>query len=458
MKMLARCHGRSLHFSFPERIHEITAGSLPDNGIYLPYKGISRRHFRILKSSSGWIIKDLGSTNGTSLNGKPIQESPVVSGDLIQAGIVEICLESAEGENDIIPIPVYPQQNGDTSRTDRITAVAAEEENIFSFPRFVFPDGVISGVSSGMMKVYRKLHSILDSNVSVLLIGETGSGKEILVRMFHLSSNRSEGPFIAVNCAAMPCDLVEAELFGIGDKVATNVNQRKGKMAAATGGILFLDEISAFPFDLQAKILRALEERAVCPVGENRLIPTDFRLISATNQDPEDLIRAKKLREDLYHRIAEVELYIPPLRERKEDLKVLIPGLLSRFSQKENKIFAGISRPLWNLLLNYSYPGNVRELSNLLKAIVALAHPGEILDLHLVPERLLSGGVDTLTLSENQEVHDLRERVSAFTRKIIEGALNEHQGSVRDAARDLKVTPFGLRKMMKRHHIGKNGN
>jgi transcriptional regulator with PAS, ATPase and Fis domain len=280
--------------------------------------------------------------------------------------------------------------------------------------------------------------------------------------MVHLSSKR-RGAFVPVNCAAIPSELLEAEMFGIGERVATNVSQRKGKIAAADGGTLFLDELSAFPYGLQSKILRAIEEKVIHPVGETRAIRVDFRLISATNEEPKELIREGRLRHDLYHRLAGVEFHIPPLRERKEDLEVLIPALLKRIAEKENKRISAMSKRLFALLLDYSYPGNLRELINILKAILAFAHPGEILDIHLVPERLLggkgSGKIDDFVESRLQEGDlDLKNTVDEFTRNFILHALRIHGGNVPKAARQLKVTTFGLRKMMKRLSISKHTN
>ncbi len=319
---------------------------------------------------------------------------------------------------------------------------------------------MILGKSQAMMETYKKLHSIADSDINILFIGETGTGKDFLSNMVHLSSKRSGGPFIPVNCAALPSELVEAELFGIVEKAATNVNQRKGKIMAAEDGTLFLDELGSFPIALQPKILRSIEDKSVTPIGENRRIPVNFRVLSATNEDPQDLMRQGKLREDLYHRLAAIEIYIPPLRERKDDLEVLIPALLYQISAKENKRLTGISKRLLALLMSYSYPGNVRELINILKAMVALAHPGEVLDVHLVPEKLLGSGggsvSDLMDVTLQEGKFDLRTTVDEFTKRLILRVLDHHQGNVPKAAEQLNVTPFGLRKMMKRLSIEKD--
>lgn len=462
LRLLAVCNERRIAFPLSENLTEVTAGSLPDNAIYLPYKGISRRHFSLVQKEKGWMLQDLGSTNGTLLNGQPIATAVRLKpGDVIQAGAVTLHAETAPEDMQKVSLSESSGVPADPRQTDKLDKIPLDDEGIpFSFPDLVLPPDMILGKSAAMMDIYRKLHSIASGNLSILFVGETGTGKDFLARMVHLSSKQASGPFVAVNCAAIPSELVEAELFGIGEKVATNVSQRKGKMAAAEGGTLFLDELGAFPFPLQSKILRAVEERAVTAVGETRSVPVHFRLLSATNEDPQELIRAGRLREDLYHRVAGVEILVPPLRERKEDLEILIPALLRHISAKENKRLSAMSKRLFALLLDYSYPGNLRELLNILKAMVALSHPGEFLDVHLVPEKLfgfnLQRGIDDVVENSlDAGDFDLRNTVDEFTRQLILRSLKLHDGNIPQAAAHLKVTSFGLRKMMKRLGIAK---
>ena len=461
IQLVAICNERRIPFPLSDDVPEVTAGSLPDNAIYLPYKGISRRHFSLTKKGSGWLLQDLGSTNGVLLNGKKVSSQILKPGDVIETGAITIRVEPTSEEIQKINLPDDPRVLGNIPETDRLGQVELRAEGIpFSFPKLVLPPGMILGKSQAMMETYKKLHSIADSDISILFIGETGTGKDFLSNMVHLSSKRSGGPFIPVNCAALPSELVEAELFGIAEKAATNVNQRKGKIMAAEDGTLFLDELGSFPIALQPKILRSIEDKSVTPIGENRRIPVNFRVLSATNEDPQDLMRQGKLREDLYHRLAAIEIYIPPLRERKDDLEVLIPALLYQISTKESKRLTGISKRLLALLMSYSYPGNVRELINILKAMVALAHPGEVLDIHLVPEKLLGSGggsvSDLMDATLQEGKFDLRTTVDEFTKRLILRVLDHHQGNVPKAAEQLNVTPFGLRKMMKRLSIEKD--
>ncbi|MCI0445807.1 sigma 54-interacting transcriptional regulator [bacterium] len=450
---------RPIVFPLMDSATEMIAGSLPENAIYLPFKGISRKHFAIVKKKNDWWIRDLGSTNGILINGKKVAEAPLKRGDLIQAGTALIRIESTDEEIQTIePVGNSVTQN-EALETDKVGMVPLQPSvPMYSFSKLKFPEDFVPCHSPAMMEVLQKINSIRDSDASVLLFGETGTGKEMMARTLHLSSKRSAGPFVAINCAAIPEDLAETELFGIGEKVATNVSQRKGKIGAADKGTLFLDELSAFPYDLQAKVLRALQEKSVTPIGENRPISVDFRLVSATNQEPEELIQGQKLREDLYHRLATIEIDLPPLRKRKEDLEILIPALLYQISKTEDKHLAGISKRLMALLINYDYPGNIRELTNILRSMVALAHPGEILDIHLIPEKLLDArtfGAAAFLQEKKNKPYDLRETVQNVTKELIVQALAQNNGNIKKTADYLKVTTFGLRKTMKRLGIRK---
>lgn len=450
--LIAECQGRTLQFPLSQEVQKLTIGSLPENEISLPYRGVSRHHFALSRGKGGWTLKDLGSTNGTRVNGATVSEKAIKPGDVIQAGTVVLRVQNTPEERVIHITHAEPSQ-GDPYTTDEIVTGSWLGEGQ-SLPGLQMPEGMIAGKSSVMNQLYQRLYSLRDSDVSVLLIGETGTGKELFAKTLQASGRRANGPFVIVNCAAIPSELLEAELFGIGEKVATDVSQRKGKIAMADKGTLFLDELGAFPHGLQAKILRAIEGKCVTPVGQHTSIPVDFRLICATNEDPVDLIKAGKFREDLYHRVATVEITIPPLRERKEDLPMLIIGLLRQISQKEKKPLAGISHELFTRLCEYSYPGNIRELINLLSSMLALAHPGELLDMHLAPGKLLSSV--SLTSGEMDSGQGgLHEKLDEVSMKMILRALDRASWNVTAAAKDLRITPFGLRKMMKRLGIAR---
>lgn len=453
LTLVADVYGRTIQFPLTDGYNEITVGALQDNLIYLPYKGVSRRHFSLVRNGPNWLLKDLGSTNGTRLNGSLVKESNIKADDVIYAGIVEFKIQELDPDK-LVTIPAEKPGTSQSQRTEKVGDVARNlQQSLFTSTRLVFPPGLIPGKSHRMIEIYQRLDSLADSDVNVLLTGETGTGKELLAHTLHLSGKRASGPFIAVNCAAIPSELLETELFGIGEKVATDVSQRKGKIQLAHQGTLLLDELEAFPIGLQAKVLRAIEEKAVTRIGEHHSIPVDFRLISVMNEDPSGLIESGKLRQDLYHRLAAVEISIPPLRERTEDIPLLLIGLLQQISKNEKKPIGGISKQLFSLLASYSYPGNVREMMNLLTSMIALAHPGEILDLHLAPGKLLQQGANIQTDFEmefDERSLDLPKKLDELSRTLTMRALNLHDWNLSAAAKALGISRFGLRKMMKR--------
>jgi transcriptional regulator with GAF, ATPase, and Fis domain len=450
--------GKAMVYPLREDVLEVTAGSLSDNAVCIPFKGVSRRHFILQRKGMAWVITDLDSTNGLLLNGERIKEAAIKEGDQIQAGCVVLRVVESPGDASQVSIQQTPPLTPAGYATDDVGNLRVQEESgIFAFPRLVFAPGMVAGRSPGMFEVYQKLDALADAEVNVLLEGETGVGKELLARTLHLSSRRAMGPFIAVNCAAIPSELAEAEFFGIGDRVATGVAKRKGLFAQASGGTLFLDEVGSFPVALQAKVLRVIEERSVAAVGESARERLNFRLVAATNSDPRELILHGQLREDLFHRLAGVEIAIPPLRERREDILPILMALLQRFSSEEGKPVEWISKRLLARLVAYDYPGNVRELANLARSMVALAHPGEMLDVHLLPEKIGQAGAQAWRAPESRLEEGpvcLRDEVEGLTRRMVEKAMEAARGNVSAAAKRLGLTPFGLRKMMKRMGIG----
>jgi len=450
--LVVNCLGKVIRFPLQEELETIRVGSLPESQLHLPYKGVSRNHFTLTHQKNIWILKDVGSTNGTRVNGKKVDETEIKQGDLIQAGVVELSLEETD-QKKIVRIPEQTS-NQALAGTDKMGDIAdLVAGNLFISEKLVFPHGMIPGTSPKMVDLFQRVHSLIDSEMSVLLVGETGTGKEMFAQMLHHSGKRSRSPFVAINCAAIPSELVEAELFGIGERVATDVGARPGKFVLANGGTLFLDELNAFPIGLQSKVLRVIDERKITPVGKSNSEPVDFRLICAMNEDPQEAIRAGKLREDLYHRIATVELVIPPLRERKEDLSIMIVGLIQQICKREKKTISGISDKLFDSLVSYPYPGNIRELMNLLSSMIALAHPGEMLDMHLAPARLMKSQSSRLDQTEAISPADLHNKLDETRKNMILRALHLNDWNISATARSLKVTRFGLQKMMKRLKI-----
>ena len=228
--LTANLPGRMFNFPLQADLKEITAGALPDNSIHLPYQGVSRHHFSISSESNGWRLRDLGSRNGTRVNGKATQEAQLKAGDIISAGIVEITIKEVSAES-LMPIPpAYEKPPSSTTTTDALGNLPVHQiVPALSLPKLSLPEGMVLEKSPAMVEIYQKIQSLMDSDVNVLLVGETGTGKEMVAQAFHLSGKRKDLPFFAINCAAIPAEMAEAELFGIGDKVATNVGRRKRK-------------------------------------------------------------------------------------------------------------------------------------------------------------------------------------------------------------------------------------
>ena len=246
----------------------------------------------------------------------------------------------------------------------------------------------IIGESPPMQRLFDQLHRIAGSDASVLVTGESGTGKELVARAIHRLGSSRDGPFLGVNCSALPEALLESELFGHAKGAFTDARtERRGLFLEADGGTLFLDEIGDIPLSLQPKLLRAIEERAVRPVGGDREIPFDARLLSATNRDLESAVEEGSFREDLWFRINVIQLELPPLRVRGPDVLLLAQHYLRRFADRAGKAVTGISKAVAERLLAYAWPGNVRELRNAMERAVALTRHEE-LTVEDLPERI----------------------------------------------------------------------
>ncbi len=285
------------------------------------------------------------------------------------------------------------------------------EENKVLRGRFVEEVGGrrIVAHAPAMLRVLEKVERVAPRNVSVVIRGESGTGKELVAKLIHLRSQRS-GPLVAVNCAALPESLLESELFGIEGGVATGVRARAGKFELANKGTLFLDEIGDMDLNLQVKLLRVLQEREVVRVGGSQSMAVDVRLLAATHREVEALIQEGSFREDLYYRIKGVDIELPPLRERREDIPHLVRHFAAEFCVREGIEVPPFSREALGLFLRHDYPGNVRELQNLVEGAVSLADPE--VDGELVHSLIGSGGpqgpealdLDTVTQMHIQKV------------------------------------------------------
>jgi len=304
---------------------------------------------------------------------------------------------------------------------------------------------VIEGRSPAIVQVRNQISAIASSSAAVLLSGESGTGKELAARMIHTTSERREAPFVAVNCAAVPATLIEAELFGHERGAFTGaVKRREGRFKAADGGTLFLDEIGEMPMEVQAKLLRVLQDGAFEPIGTNTSVKVDVRLISASNRDLKAMGAEGKFRQDLYYRIKVFELRLPPLRERQVDLPVLIEGFLREFTPV-GQTTPAVAPSAWAALRAYAYPGNVRELKHAVQHAAILAHGQEIQTYHLPAE--FHGSTPTVPSDRNEPLSVV---VARFEKDYIERTLQNAGGERKLAAEMLGITRKNLwEKMVK---------
>ena len=303
---------------------------------------------------------------------------------------------------------------------------------------------LIAGESKLMAQAVEEAKKAANSKSTVLLLGESGTGKEIFARSIHEWSDRKSRPFVPINCVGLSKELLESELFGHEKGAFTGAQQlKRGKMEMANGGTVFLDEVGDISQELQAKLLRFLQEREFERVGGNQPIAVDVRVIAATNRDLEEAVKSGAFREDLYHRLNVIALTLPALRERKEDIAPLADYFLQRFSSETKKVFSEISEDARQKLLDYHWPGNVRELANVIERAVVLGD-GPTLTLHHLPSRVV-GDLVAPSL-EGQSYHDA---VNNHRRQLILDALTQAQGNRAAAAKALGLHRTHLMKLMK---------
>ena len=311
-----------------------------------------------------------------------------------------------------------------TRNFDRLNVLreSLEDENRNLKQRMLrdYSDRLMIGDSTKMQRVIDLVARVADSQANVLIRGESGTGKEMVARLIHGNSPRKDGPFVAINCAALPETLLESELFGIERGVATGVEARPGKFELARGGTVFLDEIGDIPLTLQAKLLRVLQEREIEKLGGRRRIPVDVRILSATHRNLEDMIERTEFRQDLYYRLKVVEIVLPPLRDRKEDIPKLVRFFLDKYGKREGLRDVRITQDALQKLMRYPFPGNVRELENLIEGALALTTDPVIDsgDLLLPDSTAPSAGGEDLS-ADLPKLDDLQRRyvarVLAFT-------------------------------------------
>jgi transcriptional regulator with GAF, ATPase, and Fis domain len=406
---------------------------------------VSRYHCRIVQEDTAYLLQDLGSTNGTFINRVRIREAYLKPGCTIGLGNTEVKFHSAEEKVEIVP-----------SRKEKL--------------------GGMVGRHVKMRELYAVLEKIAPTATTVVIEGETGTGKEVVAQTIHQLSPRASGPMMVFDCGAVPDNLIESELFGHEKGSFTGaIMTRQGLFEMAHGGTLFLDELGELPIDLQPKLLRALEQREIRRVGSNKPIKVDVRIIAATNRNLEDEVKAGRFRQDLFYRLSVVRLFLPPLRERADDLPLLIKLFLAEAQYNKrpdgSQKVSQVSRAAMDLLTAYKWPGNVRELVNTVERAVSFAE-GDIIEPRDLPETVrgeeqaprapgaagLGGmpGASPLSAMPDSDstFKDAKERwVSSFERDYIVTLLKKNKGNISHAAREADIDRKYFRKLMRKYGI-----
>ncbi|HEY2092634.1 MAG TPA: sigma 54-interacting transcriptional regulator [Thermoanaerobaculia bacterium] len=387
----------------------------------------------------------IGSREALFVTGRELLVAPMVAGDTI-AGIIGVGGKEERGAagsfgpddlrflQSLAAIGAAAIDNARRFHKLDLMRETLEDENRSLKQRMLrdYSDRLMVGDSPKMQRVIDLVARVADSQANVLIRGESGTGKEMVARLIHGNSARKDGPFVALNCAALPETLLESELFGIERGVATGVEARPGKFELAKGGTVFLDEIGDIPPTLQAKLLRVLQEREIEKLGGRRRIPIDVRILSATHRGLEEMIEKAEFRQDLYYRLKVVEIVLPPLRERKDDIPKLVRFFLDKYGKREGLKDVRITQEAMQQIMRYPFPGNVRELENLIEGALALTvdpviDPGDL----LLPESAVA--------SEGQSLPDDFPSLGELEGRYIAKVLAYTNGNFSKAAKILGV-------------------
>lgn len=387
----------------------LAIGSRPDSDLRLEDPTVSRKHAEILRTAEGFLLQDVGSTNGTFLNGVKVDRAYLRDGAVITVG-----------------------------ETSMVFATGREGGLRGSREPAVF--GQMVAVSEPMLKAFALLEGLAASSITVLIEGETGTGKELAARAVHDRSPRAKGPFVIFDCSTVPSQLMESELFGHTKGAFTGASEaRPGAVEEAEGGTLFLDEVGELPMDLQPKLLRLLDLKEFKRVGTSDRKTADVRFVAATNVDLEKQTRKDLFRRDLYFRISAARVTLLPLRERTEDIPVLARYFLETINQEQGKNLA-LRKDALGALSKHQWPGNIRELKNLLETASALSRGDAISakDLPFGSAEKKSSGDGSLAGAEEQAIREALEKVG---------------GNRRKAARQLGIAPSTLYAKMRKFGI-----
>lgn len=449
------------HLGGKEHVFELTpgreyrVGSSARSDLWLPGLGVSREHGLLRMTPGGPVVLDRGSKNGTFVDGRRVERAGLIPGAVVAFGPVELLLEAVDDEDLALAIsfeiqgpPPRPQRPTVSRETVSCAPGAAEASTL------TLPPGHVRGRSNAMAALYRRMAAVTASSLPVLVVGETGVGKEGLVRILHDSGPRRAGPLVTLNCAAVPTELFEAELFGIGRGVATGVDPRPGKVRAAHGGTLFLDEIGEMPLPLQAKLLRVLQENEIQPLGL-AAETVDVRVVAATNVNLERRMALGDFRRDLYYRLAGSVLKVPPLRSRRSDIPALVEHFVRRASGDAGLGIRGVTVKAMSALLSHDWPGNVRELELAVHRAVLHTADGGVIDAHRVGP--FAPSTDPASSAQPRSPNGdgsgalaLEKQLNALEGSLIRRALGRTRGRQNRAAELLGISRSGLARRLER--------
>ncbi len=393
-------------------------GSAPNCEMVLTDKTVSRRHLMAALEGDQVVLRDQGSTNGTFIQGSRFKEITIGYGAEVKLG--RTVIKYLPEEEIVEPEPT--------------------EENIF---------GQMLGGDTKMRQLFKLLADVAHTDATVLIEGETGTGKELIAEEVHNHSPRRDGPFIVFDCGSVPRELIESALFGhLKGSFTGAIGDRKGAFAEAHGGTIFLDEIGEMSLDLQPSLLRVLDKRAVRKVGSNTYEKIDVRVVAATNRDLRAEVGKKTFREDLYYRLAVIRVSVPPLRERGSDIPLLVQHFMSSFSPPGRKL--AITAEDMARLQRHSWPGNVRELRNVIERACLLSQ-GDTVN---VDDALVEEAAPTLGIRTDLPFKEAKgQLVEMFEREYIEDLMRRHKMNLSAAAREAQIDRKHLRELIRKYDL-----
>ncbi|MCE9574479.1 MAG: sigma 54-interacting transcriptional regulator [Deltaproteobacteria bacterium] len=411
-------------------------GKAPENDLVISDETVSRVHFAIVRDAKGYLVRDMKSTNGTFLDGAEIKEAYIRAGSVIGAGASELKFTPFEERIEILP---------------------SEKEKL----------GDMVGRSAPMREIFGLIERIAPTDATVLIEGETGTGKDMIARTIHELSRRKDAPFIVVDCGAVAGTLIESELFGHEKGSFTGaVAARQGAFELASGGTVFLDELGELSLDLQPKLLRVLEQRELRRVGGSKTLKVDLRVVAATRKDLRSEVEKGKFREDLYFRLNVVPITAPPLRDRREDIPIFVEHFLSRLTPEGQQVPV-LSDSAKNALYGHDWPGNVRELRNVIERALALgSDPGALvaplgdLGLHRghAPAAAAGPREPGMEFEAGLSFRDSKEKWNeVFERRYLAWLLKRADGNISKAARDADMDRKYLHKLLRKYEIDAAG-